>query len=176
MRIKQVNNEVIFVETSTVKIDRQIIDCLKQNAHKTQRKRFRLCAHKNIADNIHEMFIAKTIGTYVRPHKNLNKNKSFHIIEGMVDLVMFDNEGNIIKVIEMGDYFSNRIFYYRMFDPGYHTILINSDILVFKETINGPFNKSDTVYALWAPEENDRNAVKKYFEYLLQSVKKIKKK
>jgi cupin fold WbuC family metalloprotein len=119
------------------------------------------------------MFIANTRATYVRPHRNLKKSKSFHIIEGSVDVVMFDDVGNIIEVIQMGDYSSGLTFYYRMAEPGYHTLLIRSDFLVFVEATEGPFRRSDTVYAPWAPEESDSFAVKEFREQLTQAVEKF---
>jgi len=38
--------------------------------------------------------------------------------------------------------------------------------VVFHEATNGPFNREDTVYATWAPDDNDQNSVKAYMEKL----------
>ena len=74
------------------------------------RSRIRLCAHPDVNDTLHEMLIVHEKGTYVRPHKHLNKTESVHIIEGSVDVVIFDDDGNITDVIQMGDYKSGRNF------------------------------------------------------------------
>lgn len=170
MRIKQFNEEVFFADEGIVKVGRRDIEFLKEKARYNERKRIRLCAHKDVDDKLHEMLIVHTKDTYVRPHKHLNKSESFHVIEGSVDVIVFDEDGSIIEVIRMGDYLSGRRFYYRMSDPYYHTLLIRSDFLVFHETTNGPFKKSDTILAPWAPDETDSAAVKEFMEHLAQAV------
>lgn len=166
MRLRQVNEEVFFFDGQIVKVGEQHIKFLKENADRNRRKRARLCIHKSISDPLHEMLIIHTKDTYVRPHKHLEKSESFYIIEGSVDVVVFDEAGKIIEVMRMGDYSSGKEFYYRISDPSYHTLLIRSEFLVFHETTKGPFKKSDTVFAPWAPDENDNTAVKDFMEQL----------
>jgi cupin fold WbuC family metalloprotein len=103
----------------------------------------------------------------VRPHKHLGKPESFHVIEGIVDVIIFDECGDIREVIQMGNYGSDRVFYYRISTPIYHTLLIRSDILVFHETTTGPFNRVDTVFAPWSPEEIDSSGCALFTEKLL---------
>jgi cupin fold WbuC family metalloprotein len=118
-----------------------------------------LCAHGGPEDRLHEMLIVHERSAYVRPHRHPGKTESTHIIEGLVDVVVFDDDGRIASVIRMGDYASGRTFYYRMAAPVFHTLIIRSDVLVFHETTNGPFDRRDTVFAPWAPQDGDVNAV-----------------
>jgi hypothetical protein len=37
--------------------------------------------------------------------------------------------------------------------PAFHTVLPLDDVVVFHETTNGPFEKSDALLAEWAPSE-----------------------
>jgi len=108
------------------------------------------------------MLIVHERGAYVRPHKHPGKTESTFIIEGTVDVVVFYDDGSIERVMRMGDYASGRTFYNRMASPVFHTLIIRSDVLVFHEVTNGPFNRSDTVFAPWAPDECDANAVNTY--------------
>ena len=48
----------------------------------------------------------------------------------------------------------------------YHMLIIQSDILVFKETVRGPFIRDDTVFPDWAPDGKDNNELAKYFAHL----------
>ena len=41
----------------------------------------------------------------------------------------------------------------------FHTLIIRSDILVFHETTEGPFDRNETVFARWAPEDGDVESV-----------------
>lgn len=166
MHIKKFGEEVLFADDEIVKVGRDDIEFLKQQAGNNKRSRIRLCTHKNLEDVLHEMFIVHTRGTYVRPHKHLNKAESLHIIEGAVDIIVFGEEGNIINVVRMGDYLSGDKLYHRIPNSYYHSLLIRSDVLVFHEVTNGPFNRSDTVFAPWAPEEDDHIAAKKFMKRL----------
>lgn len=166
MPVKQINEEIAYAQERIVKIDKAMLDAVKQKALAAQRKRSRICAHKDPDDPLHEMFIVHTKDAYVRPHKHLNKSESFYVIEGSVTVVMFDDEGDIVEAIEMGEARSGKPFYYRTSEAIFHTIIITSDVLVFHEVTNGPFVKSDTVYAPWAPDETSLGKVKNFLEGL----------
>lgn len=149
------NPEVLYSKEALTTINKPEIHNLTYLSSKNLRKRIRLCAHPNQNDSLHEMFIVHQRGAYVRPHKHIGKSESTHIIQGLVDVVLFDNDGQIVNVINMGDYSSGKIFYYRMETPIFHTLIIRSKVLVFHETTNGPFDRSTSVFAPWAPEDND---------------------
>jgi cupin fold WbuC family metalloprotein len=84
---------------------------------------------------------------------------------------MFDDEGRIEDVIRMGDYASGRTFYYRIAAPIFHTLIIRSDVLVFHEITNGPFDRRDTVFAPWAPDDGDVNSVSNFMADLNDRVR-----
>lgn len=119
------------------------------------------------------MLIVHERGVYVPPHKHPGKTESTHIIEGLVDVVVFNDDGKIESVIRMGDYASGRMFYYRMAVPLFHTLIIRSDVLVFHETTNGPFDRRDTIFAPWAPEESDMKAVNIYMADLDEKIRSM---
>lgn len=130
----------------------------------------RLCAHPTGEDRIHEMLIAMDRTTYIRPHKHVNKSESMHVIEGSADAVFFTDDGAISRVVPLGDYASGREFYFRNSESVYHTLLINSDVLVVHETTNGPFNRADTIFASWAPEESDPAACDAFIKRVRRAV------
>lgn len=171
MQTKQFNEEVYYVEDSIIKVSGSDIALLKKQALITQRKRIRLCTHKSIDDEIHEMLIVHVRDTYIRPHKHLSKPESFHVIEGRADVIIFDDNGNLIEVIQMGEYASGLPFYYRLPEPLFHTLLIQSDILVFHEITKGPFKRSDTIIAPWAPDDNNEPDYKAFLNTLKKKIK-----
>ena len=103
---------------------------------------------------------------------HLNKIESVHVIEGLVDVVLFDEEGTVTEIIRMGDLSSGRKFYYRMAAPSYHTLFIVSELLVFHEITNGPFRRPDTVFAPWAPDEGDTAGQVEFMGRLALAVEK----
>lgn len=170
MNTRVVNEEVLYADDAIVRVARPDIILLKEGAERNRRKRIRLCAHRDMEDSLHEMLIVHTRDTYVRPHKHLGKCESFHVIEGVADVVVFEDDGAIADVIPLGDYASGRAFYYRLTRPWFHTVLIRSDVLVFHETTNGPFRRADTVFAGWAPEENDEVERVRFLARLVRTV------
>jgi len=173
MRTKQQNLEVLYSDEPIVKIQRSDMEFLKQKSCSNDRQRIRLCTHKDVDDKLHEMFIVHGKDAYVRPHKHLHKSESFHVIEGEVDVVLFDDSGNITEVIKMGEYSTGRNFYFRIAEPYYHTLLIRSDILVFHETTNGPFNYSDTVFADWSPDQSDMPGQREFIARVNKNVREL---
>ena len=155
MRWLQSNKSVYTASSDIVEIDLDDVFMLKNQVRNTQDKRVRICAHQQSYDSLHEMLIVIQQGSYVRPHKHVNKSESFHIIEGALDIVIFDDFGNILKVISMGDFQSGKCFFYRLACSHFHTIVLKTELVVFHETTNGPFQKEDTIYAPWAPSQDN---------------------
>lgn len=52
----------------------------------------------------------------------------------------------------------------------YHTLLINSPVFVFHEITGGPFRREDTLFAPWAPTEDQPEAVAEFTRGLTEVV------
>ncbi len=175
MNIKEINQEVFFIEESIIKISNKDIEFLKTKAASNRRGRARFCTHLSDESSLHEMLIAMAKKTYVRPHKHLRKVESFHVIEGNLKVVIFDEQGNIWKVVNMGDYRSQNKFYYKLSQSYFHTVIPLSSFVVFHETTNGPFKREDTIYAEWAPLEDDIEGKEVYLNKLMTQLEMNKK-
>ena len=169
-RVRQESDEVLYAQEPIIQVTAKEISLLKERACRNPRQRIRLCAHRTIEDLVHEMLIVHTRDTYVRPHRHLTKWESFHVIEGLGDVVIFDEHGVVTEVTRLGDYASGQRFYYRTQASAFHTLVIRSEFLIFHETTNGPFRKADTILAPWSPEEGDQRAVKCFLASLTQAV------
>lgn len=159
--IKQ-NEHVFLTDDSFTRIDRKDIEFLKKQSKLTNRKRARICAHKENDDIVHEMLIAFHSDSYIHPHKHVNKTESFHILEGVVDIIIFDDEGEIRDVIELGEPESGKAFFYRLTNDMFHTLLIKTEYLVLHEVTNGPFDRSQTILADFAPDKDNVKEVSEY--------------
>lgn len=166
IKLHKVNDEVFVAEEQIVRLGEQQIAFLKRQAASNARGRARICAHKTNEDALHEMVIAISAQSYIHPHKHLGKSESFHVIEGKVDVVMFDDRGGIVDIIELGEAGSGRDFYYRLSDSAFHTFLIRTDFLVVHEVTNGPFVRDKTVLAPFAPSEERLAKARAYMQEL----------
>jgi len=173
-QFKKINNEVFYTKNTITQINEKDISFLKTNIKNTEKRRIRLCTHLNEQDSLQEMFIALSNETYIRPHKHLNKPESLHVLEGSADVIFFDDIGKIVKIVSLSKNSSKSCFYYRISEPMYHTFIINSDIFIFHETTQGPFKKSDTLYAPWSPKEIEMDKIVKFVSELKKSAKAFK--
>jgi cupin fold WbuC family metalloprotein len=155
MGLRSVNEEVFVATGGIVRVSAEDVTFLAAQARGNARKRARLCAHPGSQDRLHEMLIVLARETYIRPHRHANKSESFHVVEGELDVVIFNDDGAVREVVRMGDYRSGKVFFYRLMEPCYHTVLINTPAALFHETTNGPFDRADTEFAPWAPAEGD---------------------
>lgn len=170
VKFTEINEEILYTVEPITKVSKEDIELLKRKAAGNKRKRIRLCSHPNVNDPLHEMLIVHAKGAYVRPHKHVQKSESFHVIDGTLTVVIFDDEGSILEVVNMSDYTSDKKFYYRLSDSLFHTVVPESDFVVFHETTNGPFQREDTQFAAWAPEEDDVNKQKVYLKKLTEEI------
>jgi cupin fold WbuC family metalloprotein len=170
MRLIRQSEEVFVTDDPIVRIGAEELALLKSTALANPRQRVRLCGHPGVGDAVHEMLIVHTRGTYVRPHKHLGKSESFHVIEGEADILVYDDAGKVVKIVPMGPVGSGRSFFYRLNKSAFHTLLIGTDFFVFHETTKGPFDRAQTVFAPWAPEDGDAGAVAKFMQQAAQSI------
>ena len=174
MKTKVVSEEVSYVDEAIVKVDREDLERLKEQMHLAGRQRIRLCAHRSPEDKVHDMLIIHEKDVYIRPHKHLCRTESFHVIEGVVDVIVYQDHRSISDVIPMGPYGSGRQFFYRFSEPFFHTMRIISDYVIFHETTSGPFKRSDTVYAPWAPDQNDEVAKQQFLTDLPKAIERFR--
>jgi len=124
---------------------------LKKAAIDTPLKRSRICLHKDTDDPIQEMVITLCENSYVAPHRNQGKDKSYHIIDGELLVVFFDETGQLINKVELGTCESGKTFLYRFDAALWHTVISLTESVCYKETVAGPFVKSEEELADWAP-------------------------
>lgn len=163
---KEITPEVFVADSPIVTIGENEIVFLKKKAVANERKRARICAHRDNQDLLHEMVVAIAKSGYIRPHKHRGKSESFHIIEGEVDVAVFDDSGQVTNVIELGVLGSGKSPFYRLSESLFHTVVVRSDILVMHEVTNGPFVKDQTVLALFAPDEAETEKAGAYSKEL----------
>lgn len=170
MNLRKVNDEVFIAEDAIVRLGDEEIAFLKRQARASPRKRARICAHKTNDDALHEMVIAISADSYIHPHRHVGKSESFHIVDGEVDVAIFNDTGELSEVIRLGAPASGRCFYYRLSESAYHTLLIRSDFLIVHEVTNGPFDRDQTVLAPFAPTEDRVEEAHAYMQRVSRQV------
>lgn len=150
---RRLTDEAIGAESSFVWVDAAQVQPWTELARTTPRRRYRLCAHETATDALHEMIICLDRTTYVRPHLHRGKSESLHVVDGLATLLLFDAQGSVQRSVQLGPYSSGRTFFYRISEPVFHTLVIESAQFLFHEVTLGPLDPSRTEYAAWAPAE-----------------------
>ena len=166
MHLQKINDEVYKLVGEIVRFGPQQIRFIKKCAATNARGRARICAHKESTDQLHEMLIAITSNSYIPPHRHNGKSESLHLVEGNADIVVFEDNGELFDVVELG---SGQNFYYRLNAARYHTLIVKSPVLVVHETTNGPFDQTQRDFASFAPSL-DGDTAKDYLTQLALEV------
>lgn len=157
---------VIRLTDPVSRLCRQQVKKITDLASKTKLQRSRFCFHSNDEAHLQEMHICLNNGSYVRPAKHLKKIESLTVIDGFSKLILFQDDGSINEIIELGPYTSGRNHYYRLNKPTFHTILVETEVFLFHEVTEGPFRALETEPAKWAPSESDVHACSKFLIFL----------
>lgn len=163
----QLNDEVEINQRDIVVLDNTWIKRIKELAQENSSGKYRTCIHQSEKDDVHEMLIVHTSGTYVRPHKHKINGESLQFIEGNGIVIIFNNDGDIRQSFRVGDPLSDNTFYYSLGKELFHMLIIESEFLVFKETTKGPFIRENTVYPTWAPDGNDEKENKTFISKII---------
>ena len=169
----------IYSNEDILEVTPAIVDDLKRRALASPRKRFRLCMHHTNEHPTQEMLIVFHKDTFMPPHRHpQGKSESYHVVEGSMTVYVFDDDGNVVRSIEMGEAGGQKAFLYRLSSNAWHMPVITSEWLVYHETYSGPFEKDyDVEFPPWAPQEDDKEQVKDFLAACILAKKrgKVKK-
>lgn len=149
-------------------IGRIVLDQLDKDCSNSPRKRAHYNIHPSLDDPIQRLCISAEKGTYIRPHRHIEKGKweLFILLEGSAAILIFDEDGTLIKRSEL-DINRNRAV---EIPPNvWHTLVVNSKstLMEFKPGPYAPLSDKD--FAKWAPEEKDDDA--KEFEERIRNAR-----
>jgi cupin fold WbuC family metalloprotein len=165
--LRQTSPEVLYAEPGIVTANGLLVATLKSLAEASPRRRARLCAHPAADAHQQEMLIVMHRDGYVRPHRHRAKTETFTVFEGEADALLFDETGAVTDVLHMGTVGSGRLFFYRMPEGVFHSLVLKTEWIVFLETTLGPFDPSMSQAALWAPPESELEEGR---DFLVQAV------
>ena len=115
--------------------------------------------HSHAADNPHRFLNVLLHGTYIRPHRHSDppKSESFLVLEGLADVILFDDAGTVTARYHLGEESAEGRLWGVDLAPGvWHTILPRSPRVVCFEVKPGPWvPATDKEFPDWAPAEND---------------------
>ena len=169
----QESESVLIAKDNILEISHCEIDNLKKLARENGYNKSRLLFHKDKKETLHEMLIVHNSSPpksfkYNNPHKNVNSAKSWQILEGKVVFVVFNEYGEVIGHNILCSNSDEYSFMLRLNEACYHTLIPITDVLVYIETLLGPF--SGRVDAPWAPKEEENIKAQEYIKNICNSL------
>ena len=143
-------------------ISRRLFDSVADLASASPRRRMNHNFHLGADDNPHRFLNVLLSGTYIRPHRHLDppKAESFLVLEGVADVIIFDEHGSITARYRLGEASpEGHVWGVDLAAGVWHTIVPRSDRVVCFEVKPGPWMPAtDKEFAAWAPAEGDASA------------------
>ncbi len=143
-------------------VSESLFDKVAGLASASPRRRMNYNFHSGPADNPHRFLNVLLQGTYIRPHRHSDppKSESFLVLEGVADVILFDDHGSITARYRLGAESSEGHLWGIDIAAGvWHTILPRTSRVICFEVKPGPWEpSSDKEFAVWAPPENDPSA------------------
>ena len=134
-------SEVITHDLDIYVFNSDLIRELKIRAQNAPLRRSRLCLHRNEKDLVQEMIIVFCQDSNIPIHRHVgNRSESFHVIEGKLTVLLYDDDGILIQEVGLGQLGSDRAFIYRVSSPLWHTLKLESEFVVLHEICTGPFD------------------------------------
>lgn len=155
------NDFVEFCQNESCFITEELIDELEHKAINHPLKKYRYCLHQNPESSLHEMIIVTTKYDMKYPDKHLYTTESNIILRGKLLVVFFDEKGVIEDAFVLDP---DNIFYYRCEKNKYHMTIPLTDIAVYIEIKEGPFDEKSNEFPDWAPDRNDAEKMRAFNE------------
>jgi len=127
----------------------------------------RLCVHPTPSADFHEMYIVHRQGNYLRPHRHTDKDEAGILLEGEMDVFLFNDAGDVTERICCGNYLSGQVFHVRIPQGIWHCQVVRSPYVLFYEATTGPFNREKMEFAPFSPEVGADES-ENYFKSLLE--------
>ena len=126
-------------------LDTKLLNELKKIGQKIN-STVRISLHKDSLEQLHNMVIYSKNTQKLNIHKHIDKVETYHIIEGEILIILFDDDGNIdTKVLLSKD----DILMCRVPKNIYHLNFVVGEYAIFHETRRGPFISSDSIVPEW---------------------------
>jgi len=148
-------------------ITKKAIAELKAESSENNDTDIRISSHKSPEDKFHEMVIMLHKGIYRKPHKHPHKEEAYHMIEGKMEVFIFNESGSVrlTRVLDQ----DNMTF--RIEKDTYHIAIPLTDFAIFHKIKPGPFiRETDCINARFAPDGHDVKENNKYYEKLLRCI------
>jgi cupin fold WbuC family metalloprotein len=124
-----------------ITIDSDIITKMADEAKASSAQMSRYLLHTSVDQSVQEMLIAFTNQCQMKPNQSPGRSESLKVIQGEMLLIEWNEQGEVVNQLEMGDCASGKPFLYRYNATPWHLMLALTEVVIVHEAIEGPFVK-----------------------------------
>jgi cupin fold WbuC family metalloprotein len=133
------------------------IDEMKLRAEASPRRRTHQNFHEAAEDPVQRLFVAVKRDSYFRVHRHPLRWEFSVVVSGLLDVLIFDEEGIVTERIRVGP--AGDVLAFELPPNTFHTWLPLADDSVFFEVKQGPYDPQTAAeFAAWAPAEGSAEA------------------
>jgi cupin fold WbuC family metalloprotein len=143
--------EGLIMETK--RITGALLTELDRKAQASPRLRTNHNLHEAPSAPIQRLAIKLRHGTYIRPHRHPQRWELGLVLQGRMDLVLFDDTGALTERVTMTPIQGTLAM--ELPAATWHSYVCVSDAATFFEVKEGPYDPALSDFAPWAPAEGD---------------------
>lgn len=145
-KLHKKNERVFYARETPTVLGMQLIMLMKGLAEFRGLPVFRICLHQNDVEGIHEMLMVHTRPVHIGPLKQDKTSLSYHMLDGVADISLYDSVGTCNRTIRVdsGDSFCGR--FVRLKANVFRSIHTLSRHSIFLEVASGPFADNETIW------------------------------
>ncbi len=147
-------------------ITEELLDETTRKAKASARLRMNHNFHDSMESAVHRLLNALEPGTYLTPHRHMDKEETYLILRGSLFAFFFDDDGNITDKTLLSQAKGN----YGLEIPPrtWHSIVALEPGTMIFEVKSGPYVPlTPEEIAAWAPPPSDTEKVAAYMKHLL---------
>ena len=149
-----------FAKTSPVKINKSLLNELKEISRQNGDANIRLCLHRDSNETLHDMIILQYQDKNCRkPHMHPTNDETLQIIEGDLVAFILGESGELKEKVILGQ--ENNLIL-RIPRQNYHVYFPLKDYVIYRETTQGPFEKKEHI----PPKFNYSKVLKEYIDFM----------
>lgn len=139
-------SEAYYSRSPAPAITDAVVAALKERLIRSGGHTVRICLHEGPEAAFHEMAVVHKKGGVFKPHKHLAKDESYHMIDGVLRIEIFDEPGRLVETVRLGASGTGLPFWIRIRPGVWHATIPETDFAVFHEARPGPFKGGDSVF------------------------------
>jgi cupin fold WbuC family metalloprotein len=145
-------------------LPRSLLEELATKAALSPRQRAHYNIHASADDRVQRFGVVARPNAYFRPHRHATKSELAVLLDGQVDVLVFDEDGRVTARYGIGD--GKDSMAYETPERTWHTLVSGPGGCAFLEIKEGPYDAATaTEFAAWAPAEGD-GAVPGFLDWL----------